>query len=46
MMLGAGMAEGRQAALGGTIMIFALTAGLMCGAIFSFLVVFVSQGSV
>ena len=46
MMLGAGLAEGREAALSGTIMVFALTAGLMFGAILSFLVVFISQGSV
>lgn len=46
MMLGAGVVEASEAALAGTIMVFALTAGLMMGAACSFLILFISQGTV
>jgi equilibrative nucleoside transporter 1/2/3 len=45
MMLGSMVAESHEAALAGTIMVFSLTAGLMFGASFSFLLVYISKGS-
>jgi equilibrative nucleoside transporter 1/2/3 len=37
--------EAKDSALGGTIMIFSLNFGLFIGSCFSFLIVFISQGS-
>lgn len=46
MMMGASSVSPADAGLAGTIMIFSLTVGLFLGACFSFLMVFISQGSV
>lgn len=44
MMLGGSIVEAKESALAGTIMVFALTFGLLCGAMTSFPVVYISQG--
>jgi hypothetical protein len=46
MMLGSSGVSARESSLAGTIMIFSLTFGLLCGATFSFLTVYISQGAV
>jgi equilibrative nucleoside transporter 1/2/3 len=46
MMLGPSLTTSKNAALAGTIMVFSLTVGLLCGACTSFVTVIISQGSV
>jgi hypothetical protein len=46
MIMGAMAVPPTESGLAGTIMIFSLTVGLLCGACASFLIVFISQGSV
>lgn len=46
MMLGPSLTESKSAALAGTIMVFSLTFGLLCGACTSFITVIISQGSI
>jgi equilibrative nucleoside transporter 1/2/3 len=46
MIQGATAVDPKESGLAGTIMIFSLTAGLLCGACSSFIVVTISQGSI
>jgi equilibrative nucleoside transporter 1/2/3 len=45
MMMGAEVASAKDSGLAGTIMVFSLTVGLFCGSCFSFIIVYISQGS-
>jgi equilibrative nucleoside transporter 1/2/3 len=45
MMMGPSMVSVKDAPVAGSIMIFALTAGLLAGACFSFVTIYISQGS-
>jgi hypothetical protein len=46
MMFGPSLVAPKDAGLAGTLMIFSLTIGLMSGAMFSFVMVLISSGSV
>ena len=46
MMFGPSLADNDDASLAGNIMVFCLTAGLLTGALLSFLVVFIAQGTI